>query len=404
MSNLSIPKRIVAIAVIAIVLLLPVYLAYNAQSAAMAPDTSGFQAAPDDRDEINILSQDDVKNILDPGADKGNPVSKASPDVQQKTSETNVIDSVRITPTPKPIPTPTPKWEPEYPATNGKLIMGDLVEKDSVNVLIIGVDRTAYLFDTVGIVSISVEKKTVKIIMFPRDLFIAYSDDVMALVKKIRHNNLPGEYKLNNTYNVAKNTEKYSKATYNRGRFNNHSFDFLAQVIYEKFDILADDFVRINTYGLVKLVDQFGGVRVYVPMYMRYHDPDQNLTINIPKGSQVLNGKQAEGFVRFRQGYDSKGNFSVTADRTKNQLAFLKAFYEQHAKLRNIDKIPGVIDTLKKNIIHSVTMDDVFTKYIDLLTDVVNEKYEFIPVQFETKGVHRLGSTYNDIKGLAKDD
>jgi LCP family protein required for cell wall assembly len=305
-----------------------------------------------------------------------------------------------VIPTPKPEPTPTPKWVPEHLATDGNLIIGNLVEEDSINVLILGIDRSAYLADTIGVVSISVEKQTVSLVMFPRDTYIAYASDVMSNIKKIRHDNLPGEYKLNNVYNVSKNTEKYSTETYNDNRFGNQHYDFLAQVTYEKFDILVDDFVQINTYGLVRLVDTFGGVRVYVPLTMRYHDPDQKLNINLSKGSQVLNGTQAEGFVRFRQGYDSKGNLSIQVDRTENQIAFMKAFYEQHAKLSNIGKIPDIISILKKNIVHSLSMDDIFTKYVDILTLVVREKYEMESVKFDTVNVKKLNSVYTNIKGV----
>ena len=412
MSNLSKPKKIAAIAVIVAVLIVPVYLAFNDQgvqdalsSFASQGDPAGLEKYISGSARYNTEEDTDTSDtgeeplfIFEPPAT----TTAGAEDVQ--TGDADVIDSFRIVPTPKPEPTPTPKWAPEHPATDGELLIGNLVEDDSVNVLIIGVDRTAYLADTIGIVSISESKQSVRLIMFSRDLYIGYADDVVKNLEKLRHNKLPGVYKINNTYNIAKNTEKYAEGiVYNDNRFENHAYDFLAQVIYEKFDIWVDDFVQINTYGLVKLVDIFGGVRVYVPVYMRYNDPDQKLNINISKGSQVLNGTQAEGFVRFRQGYDGRGNLSVTADRTKNQVAFLKAFYEQHAKLSNINKIPDVISTLKKNIVHSISADDIFTKYVDILTSVVNDSYTFESVEFKLKNKRINGSVHYIIEGILED-
>jgi LCP family protein required for cell wall assembly len=311
-----------------------------------------------------------------------------------------LIESVIRRPTPTPAPTPTPKWVPQNIATDGERILEGLVAEDSVNIMIMGVDRTAHLMDTLGVVSVSRSEKSVKLIMFPRDLYIGYSDEVVGLLKKMGHSKLPGMYKINNVYNIAKNSEKLSDTIYNKNKFEVRGFDFLSQVIYEKFDIIIDDFVQVNTWGFVKMVDAFGGVTVYVPTYMRYNDPTQGLNINLSKGSKHLNGTQAEGFVRFREGYNSSGELVVFSDRTKNQIAFIKAFYEQHAKLSNITKIPEVIDILKKNIVHSVDADELFTKYVDLLTLVVNETYTFDSVSFKTDDRRINGSLYLEIESV----
>ena len=409
MSNLSVAKKIAVAAVVVIVLMIPVILAFNDEGVQNALGILGVQSAAGDLDEYLVgdakynHSEDAAESPLTSFHETAEP--QTAPSHTMLPGNTNIIAPVIAMSTPKPsasaVPSQSPKWVPVNPATDGEVIFDGLVEEDSINVLIIGVDRTAYLFDTIGVVSISREKKTVKLIMFSRDLYISYSEPVLRNIEKIKHNKLPGEYKFNNAYNVAKNTEKYADGiVYNDGRFENHAFDFLAQVVYEKFDILVDDFVRINTYGLIRLVDTFGGVSVYVPVYMRYNDPDQNLNINISKGTQRLNGTQAEGFVRFRQGYDSKGNLSVMADRTTNQIAFMKAFYEQHAKLSNVDKIPQVLDNLKRNIIHSITADDIFTQYIDVLTDVVNESYDMQSVNFKINSKKFNGSTYHVIEGI----
>ena len=404
MANLSIPKKAAVIAVIIVVIMIPAFLAFNDQGVKDAFGANGSQSNLDAYLDGHAKYYETATTTEAGRVVNGVHEFKTIPVPTPQSGSEDVIESVKLISTPKPIPTITPKWAPEFPATDGEVLINGLVEEDSVNVLIIGVDRTAYLFDTIGVVSISREKQTVKLIMFSRDLYIGYSENVLENIAKIRHNKLPGEYKFNNTYNVAKNTEKYAEGVvYNDNRFENHAFDFLAQVVYEKFDILVDDFVRINTYGLIRLVDLFGGVRVYVPVYMRYNDPDQNLNINISKGTQWLNGTQAEGFVRFRQGYDGKGRLSITADRTQNQIAFMKAFYEQHAKISNINKIPEILDTLKRNVIHSISATDLFSTYIDILTAVVDDGYEFQTVNFKLKDKRINGSNYYIIERLLEE-
>jgi LCP family protein required for cell wall assembly len=383
--NYSRKKLIAACSVIAIVIIIPVYMAFNGQGGGYTQDERGggdvaaAEAAAYPTDLI-------IEEISLPAAGAP-PATAAVRELPPTTAAATTAEA----------PTEPPKWVPQDPATDGVALAGGLVEEDSVNVLIMGLDREAFLLDTMGVASVSREKKSIKLIMFPRDTYVGYSDAVGELIAKIGHAKLPGIYKINNAYNIGDHIAAESDTEYNRGKFGEQGFDFLAQVIYEKFDIEVDDYVRINTYGFVKLVDMFGGVRVNVPMRMNYFDPDQDLRIDLSKGTQTLNGAQAEGFVRFRRGYNSAGK-EVTADRTKNQIAFLKAFYEQHAKLSNIGKIPDLLSLLKKNVVHSVSAEELLTAYADLLTDVVSSGYTLESVEFETTDRRINGSLYLEIK------
>lgn len=64
-----------------------------------------------------------------------------------------------------------------------------------------------------------------------------------------------------------------------------------------------DNYAGINLDILNKVVDSVGGLEINVPMDMRYNDPYQNLSINLKKGHQTLNGNEVEQFVRFGEGY-----------------------------------------------------------------------------------------------------
>ena len=370
-------KLIVACAVIVLVLIFPAFMAFNEQQGM--------------RNEIQYPTDDIIEVVEESGFEIPIETTTSLPYKQIERNMTIVTTTVAPT---------EPKWIPENQITDGKPLATNLIEEDSINILIMGLDREAFLNDTIGVASISKEKKTVKIIMFPRDTYIGYSDEVLASVKKIGHSKLPGEYKINNSYNIGKNISKVSDTVYNQNKFKEKGFDFVSQVVYEKFDIRIDDYIRINTFGFVKLVNMFGGVKVYVPVRMLYSDPEQGLEINLSKGTQVLNGSQAEGFVRFRQGTTSSGA-TVYADRTKNQVAFLKAFFEQHAKISNVNKIPELFSLLKKNIVHSIGVGDILTEYMDIFKEVVNENYTFESIEFETDDKKRInGSIYLVILGV----
>jgi LCP family protein required for cell wall assembly len=113
-----------------------------------------------------------------------------------------------------------------------------------------------------------------------------------------------------------------------RGRFNKPYVDFIADIIEEVFAIHINDHAYVKVNGFRNIVNYFGGVNVYVPVLMNYSDPAQDFKVYIEKGNQHLDGTEAEGYVRFRQGYDENGVFHNYGDifRKENQNRFIKAF------------------------------------------------------------------------------
>ena len=81
---------------------------------------------------------------------------------------------------------------------------------------------------------------------------------------------------------------------------------------------------------------------------MHYEDPTQDLYIHLEPGLQLLDGKKAEDFVRFRQGYTRSGKL-INYSRTDNTFLFLESFFEQHVNLKNLGKLPNVYDIVKRN-------------------------------------------------------
>lgn len=298
--------------------------------------------------------------------------------------------NVKYIPTPYIEPTPS---EIDYDAipglTNEKPYSKELVSKGSKNILFVGSDRLSGLYDTIGILSIDKENEKLKIIMIPRDLYINYNEKVRHYLSLHGKLNNAGFYKINAAHNIG----PYLKYD---GKFEPYSMNFLADVIKEKFGIVVDDYVKINPDGFVELVDLFGGVSIDVPMDMHYDDPFQDLSIHLDKGVQTLNGKQAEGFVRFRQGYNEEGELIQIGDvaRKNNQIKFIKSFIKQHGTITNINKIPELTKTLNKNLKHSFGVGDILTSYLGLATDVITNKYEIESVTLNGEGKMLNGSYY----------
>ena len=262
----------------------------------------------------------------------------------------------------------------------------NLVEEGSINILFLGEDKENSLLDTIGVISIDKKNKKLYILMFPRDLYIDYSQTVKDALDAAGKTKVSGIYKLNASHYIGALMEY-------EGKFRANSISFLAEVIKEKFAIDVDDYAKINLAGFRKIVNLYGGINIYVPYNMDYDDPSQDLSIHLQKGPQLLDGAQAEGFVRFRQGYDENGaRFDV--DRKKNQLAFLNAFIKQHGTIGNINKIPDLLKTLSSNMMNSIGFGEMLTTYTGIAKDIVNDKYEIESKNIDGKGKMINGVSY----------
>ncbi|NLU52917.1 MAG: LCP family protein [Clostridiaceae bacterium] len=268
-----------------------------------------------------------------------------------------------------------------------------LVDKDNINVLLIGPDESGANYDTLLIASIDDKNNVVKLINLPRDIYIEYSSEVKSALKKVwpKYSSSKGIYKINAAHTIGKRIN-YKDG---QGRFKNPEYDFTADLIEEIFGIYIDDFVYIKPSSVRRVVDYFGGVQIDVPYLMKYSDPTQNLEINIKKGLQTLNGAQAEGFVRFRQGVDEKGKHVSIGDieRKKNQVAFVKAFMDQHLNLKNIGKIITIFEDLESYVTSSIDNAKEAGDYGKVAEKLYKNKFTQVSEEIECSNT-KIGDVY----------
>ncbi|NYG07629.1 LCP family protein required for cell wall assembly [Phycicoccus badiiscoriae] len=96
--------------------------------------------------------------------------------------------------------------------------------------------------------------------------------------------------------------------------------NLLVQTIEHVTDLHIDGYVEIGFAGFASVVDSVGGVNICVP----FHMDDHKAGINLQKGCQVLDGKNALGFVRARYS-DPRGDIG----RAERQRQFLAAIMKQ---------------------------------------------------------------------------
>lgn len=262
--------------------------------------------------------------------------------------------------------------------TNDQKYYKPLVEENSKNILLIGQDAVYGAYDTIMVLSIDAKTKTMKLLNFPRDIYIDYNDKILNHLKEAdpAHAADNSIQKLNAVHTIGISL-KYKYET--GGKFGKVTYmNFWADLLNEVFDIKVDDYVIIKTQGFRDIIDLFGGVEIDVPIYMHYEDPLQNLYIHIEPGPQVLYGEQSEGFVRFRQGFTPEGEFKTYSVyfRQQNQNKFLKAFFEQHVNLSNLGRAGELADVIAKNVKTSANEWSEILSYIKIGQKVLSEKYE----------------------------
>ena len=129
---------------------------------------------------------------------------------------------------------------------------------------------------------------------------------------------------------------------------NGGSIAALAEVIYDQYKLPVDYYVSINMEALTEVVDNFGGIEVYIPRDMEYNGSF------LAKGYRNLDGASAEFFVRNRHG---AGYENADIDRLNMQRYFYAALFKRARSM-------GIQDILNQ-------MPIVFNNYIETDLDLM---------------------------------
>lgn len=191
--------------------------------------------------------------------------------------------------------------------------------------LIIGKDRVSGLADVIMLASLDTSESRISVMQLPRDTYAEYGNK--------------NHRKLNAALASLGGEEKLK--------------EYLASVL----GIEIDGYISLDLDGFANIVDAVGGVEIEIEKPLRYDDPEQDLHIALDSGRQLLDGKTAEMFVRYRSGY-SDGDIG----RLDAQKKFLAALF--HTLKNNVD-IKN-IDDLARAVVGSVKTDVPLTRAITL--------------------------------------
>ena len=163
---------------------------------------------------------------------------------------------------------------------------------------------------------------------------------------------IPRDTMVNIPYDVKK-----INGVYNYGGGGDKGIQALYKEISQLVGFEPDFQVVVEWEAVGEIVDAMGGVWFDVPRKMDYEDPYQDLSIHLDKGYQLLNGEQAMGVVRFRDG--ANGYKTGDLGRIETQQAFLKAMVEQLLKIENVTKINRFIEVFQKNVTTDLSFENI---------------------------------------------
>ena len=221
-----------------------------------------------------------------------------------------------------------------------EIFLDSLDEQSSagiVNILLLGVDEGGMRSDTIMLASLNGRTGKLSVLSIPRDTRV--------LVGR-------GYQKINAAIGIG--AQEVRKGNLKEPE------ELSVQKVKLLTGLPIHYFMSVNFDGFMEIIDALGGVEFDVPFRMKYDDPVQNLHIDLQPGLQVLDGKKAHDFVRFRKGNPGYPGYAMgDLGRIEAQQAFIRAFIEQKVNAKNILKADEIFDVVCRNVRTNYTAKDL---------------------------------------------
>jgi len=205
--------------------------------------------------------------------------------------------------------------------------------KEPVNLLVAGVDDEGTRADVIMLFNYNPELGRINILSIPRDT-------------RIKVRNRIG--KINALLGMGGET-------------------MLVKAIEQITGLPVKYYIVLDFEGFREIIDTLGGVEVDVPMDMVYRDPVQGLYINLKKGRQVLDGRKAEQFVRYRKGNKpGQGYEDGDIGRSRAQQQFVRELISQKLNVKYLSKARDIFLILSKHMKTNIKLSDLIYYLKDL--------------------------------------
>jgi len=246
-----------------------------------------------------------------------------------------------------------------------------LPDKYITNIMLVGQnwreDEQNKLSDTMILCSINRKTKTMTMVSFLRDLYIA-------LPAYAGHG--PGRNRINVCYALGSSWQRSSIG----------GMEMLALCIEQNFGIHVDHTIEVSFESFPRIIDGFGGVEVDVTeAEANYLNKDDlYVTYDVQPGLQYLDGMAALSYARMRK---AEGDGDSDIVRTSRQRRLIGALFEK-VRWFGLQELQSVADTLLPLITTTMTPKDVADILIRMLPHLSDLKIQggSMPVETTYRG------------------
>jgi len=222
-------------------------------------------------------------------------------------------------------------------------------QNDRINILLMGIGGADHeggnLTDTMILLTFKPSTKQVALLSLPRDMYVKEAGVGWTKINAV------------NAYAEAKNPGSGGETTRN--------------FINSLLNTNVDYYVTIDFSGFEKLIDEFGGVDIYVdndlvdyqyPILGKENDwpiASRYEILNIKKGWHHFDGATALKYARSRHALGNEGSDFARSKRQQKVLIALKDKVTQFNYLLNPSKISSLMDAYSKNVSTNLQMWEI---------------------------------------------
>jgi len=242
-------------------------------------------------------------------------------------------------------------------------------ERKRINILLLGMGGLNHegglLTDTIMIVSIDTENDKIGLVSIPRDLSVPVEN---MGTQKINHINAYAEVSRPGSGGLA-----------------------ISQAVSDLLKIPIDYYLRVDFQGFINIVDELGGIKVYVENTLDdFSYPimgneeadweDRFEHLHVEEGWQNMDGTLALKFSRSRHGINGEGSDFARAKRQQQILQAVKSKVLSMNTLLSPTKITGLINEYKNHVdtnlkiwemiklwdnVKNISRDNIISKVLD---------------------------------------
>lgn len=197
---------------------------------------------------------------------------------------------------------------------------GASLSQEGATILVLGLDEVEGRSRSDTIILAHIKGQEVSLISIPRDLRLRFPDGQF--------------HKANAAYSLGQ-------------------VGLARRVLSDFLEIPIPFYVILDYRGFQEIVDQLGGVTIQVEKRLKYDDEAQDLHIDIEPGEQLLDGKKALDYIRYR---DESGDLG----RIKRQQRFIRAILAKGLQNQSLSEVNSLIRALSSRVTTNLALVDLF--------------------------------------------